>query len=436
METHRSMPQKTLSFFSVLSLIVGVVIGTGIFKTPSLVAANTKSMASFFLAWILGGFLSLIGALCYAELITTYPHAGGDYHYLSRAFGKRMAYFFGWARMTVIQPGSIAMLAFIFGDYVREIVPSLSSPVLAFAAVFILTFLNVQGSRQGTRAQNILTTAKVVGLLCVLAAGTILAPPLPGGEFLDPPKDTSFGLAMVFVLLTYGGWNEAAYISAELKGGRRTMLSALIWGILIITSIYLLANFAYFHGLGREALTHSDVVAADLLRRSLGDVGAKTVSLLIALSALGAINATIFTGARTNYALGQDYKPFRFLGHWRESTNTPANALIFQGTIATALLSFGAITRKGFVSMVDYTAPIFWFFFFLTGISLFVLRSKEREIPRQFAVPLYPLTPLIFVGACLYMLRASVLYTGSGALLGIVICLFGSIFLIFHREEK
>ncbi len=437
MEEAVATPRKTLSVIDGIALIVGVVVGTGIFKTPSLIAANTGDALTFFLAWFLGGAVSLIGALCYAELAVAYPHSGGDYHYLSRAFGRDVAFLFGWARMTVIQPGSIAMLAFVFGDYLSQLLPSFLGPSpCAILAVVIMTALNIMGTRQGTRMQNVLTAAKVIGLVAVLVAGTAFAPPLPTVAGTAPHADGSFGLAMVFVLLTFGGWNEAAYISAELRTGKRTMVHVLLGGIAAITVIYLLAGFAYLAGLGLNAMSRSEVVAADLMRKVMGEGGAGFVSFLIAVSALGAINATIFTGARTTYALGRDFSLFGALGRWRERTNTPANALLLQGAIATALVLLGALTRKGFVTMVEFTAPLFWLFFLLTGASLMVLRRREPETPRPFTVPLYPLIPLAFCATCAYMLRASIAYTGIGALAGLVVFFIGALFLVPARAKQ
>ncbi len=399
-----------------VAIIVGVVIGVFVFKAPSFVAANTGNGLLFLLAWLLGGAVSLVGALCYAELATAYPHAGGDYHYLTRAFGRDIAFLFAWARLTVIQTGSIALLAFAFGDYAKQIMPlsNHASPLYAAAAVVVLTALNVMGVQQGKWTQNALTAAKVVGLLSVIAVGLFLAAPPKVAPPTEAPPHPAFGLAMIFVLYTYGGWNEAAYISAELKDVRRNMVRALVWGIGIITAIYFLASLAYLKGLGIVGMAEAkEAVAADLLRSTFGEGSAKLISLLVAVSALGATNATIFTGARTNYALGRDFAPFRFLGQWHERANTPVNALLVQGVISLALVVLGAWTGEGFEAMVAYTSPVFWFFFLLAGLSLFVLRTSEPSTPRPFLVPLYPLTPLLFCGICVYMLYSSLDYASS-----------------------
>jgi len=211
------------------------------------------------------------------------------------------------------------------------------------------------------------------------------------------------------------------------------MVRALLWGIGIITVIYLFLNLAYLRGLGLREMGQSEVVAADFMRRILGQGGAKFISLLIVISSLGAINASLFTGCRTNYALGRDFSLFGFLGRWRGGSNTPTHALLFQGAIALMLVFFGTLARKGFVTMVEYTAPVFWCFFLLTGLSLFALRIKEPELTRPFRVPFYPFTPFFFCLTCLYMLQASVAYTGVGALVGLAVLVAGGLLLLMTR---
>ena len=431
-------PQQTISVTDAIALIVGVVIGIGIFKTPSMIAANTGRNDVFLLAWLAGGVISVIGALCYAELAAAYPHTGGDYHYLTRAFGRKVGFLFVWSRMTVIQPGSIAMLAFVFGDYLSTILPLGPSFLYAALSVVILTALNLLGVQKGKWTQNLLTAIKVIGLLMVVLVGMMASSSSTPRVPVPPHPGTSFGLAMVFVLLTFGGWNEAAYISAELHEVRRNMVRALLWGVGMITVIYLLINLAYLRGLGLKEMAQSEVVAADLMRRILGEGGAKLISLLIIVSALGAINACLFTGARTNYALGQDFSMFGFLGKWQERSNTPMNALLLMGTISLMWVLLGALARKGFVTMVEYTAPVFWCFFLLAGLSLFVLRFKEPEISRPFRVPLYPLTPILFCFTCVYMLHSSVVYVGAGAFVGLAVLAAGALLLLLkpYPPEK
>lgn len=444
-----TVPKPTLSIIDAGALIVGMVVGVGIFETPTLVAANAQSAGVAIVAWFLGGVMSFIGALCYAELATTYPDAGGTYYYLMRAFGKKLAFLFAWGRMAIIQTGSIALLAFVFGDYASQMVSlgDFSSALYASGAIAFLTVINLLGLKQGKRVQNWLTVAKVLGLLLVIAAGIVAVSSEAGNEVMQQSSQlvantssnqaANFGLAMVFVLLTYGGWNEAAYISAEVREAKRNMVLVLLGSIVVITTIYLLINFAYLHGLGLTAMQASKAPAAKLMGRAWGKGGAVFVSFLIAVSALGTANATIFTGARTNYALGRDFPVLGLLGKWGQRNSSPSNALILQSVIAILLVVYGAIQRKGFSTMVDYTAPVFWFFFLLSGVSLLVLRFREPETHRPFRVPLYPVIPLLFCAICGYMLQSSIAYTGSGARLGIVILLTGiPVLLLNYRISR
>ncbi len=422
-----------------MSLIVGTVIGAGIFRTPPLVASNAGSEGQVFLAWGLGGALSLVGALCYAELATAFPDAGGDYHFLSRAFGSRLAFLFAWARLTVIQTGSISLLAFIAGDYAARLSIGPASPALyAGFVVVVLTGLNVAGIRPGSLTQTALTGGVVLGLLVVVGTGLTLAG--AGGSSLDAPTvpisgSSAFGLSMVFVLLTYGGWSEAAYVSAEVEPPGRNMVRALVGSIFVVTTLYLLVNWAYLRGLGHARVAASTTVAVDLVERATGGVGAQLVSALIVLAAITSVNGTIFTGARTVYALGRDFPPFAILGRWSAETKTPVNALLIQGGIALALVGLGAWTRRGFETMVEYTAPVFWLFLLLTGASLFVLR-RTVPTPRPFPVPLYPVTPLLFCATSGYLLFASLAYTGIGALVGMIVLGIGGLVLVGFSADR
>jgi basic amino acid/polyamine antiporter, APA family len=438
-KTRLAAPRPVLSVVDAVALIVGVVVGVGIFKTPAIVASHAGGTDLFLLTWLVGGVISLIGALCYAELATAYPNTGGDYHYLRRAFGHDMAFLFAWARMMVLQTGSIAMLGFVFGDYALQLLPIGQNGAALYAAlaVALVTMLNLLGVEQGKSAQKVLTAAKILGVLSIVVTGLIIAPPPAADLAANEPPRVAFGLAMIFVLLTYGGWNEAAYMSGEVRNARRNMIWSLLWSISLIAIIFILANLAYLKGLGLTAMSESDVVAADVMRRVAGQGGATFVSVLIAIAALGSMNATTFTGARSIYALGQDYRPLRFLGRWQGGRNTPANALLMQGSIALLLVLLGAWARDGFVTMVEYTAPVFWFFFLLVGLSVFVLRTQEPERSRPFRVPLYPVTPLIFCITCVYMLHSSLAYTGPGAVVGVGVLLAGVPLLsVAHRHHQ
>ncbi|MGL4575819.1 MAG: APC family permease [Burkholderiaceae bacterium] len=424
-----AQPRATLNLTQAIAIIVGIVIGAGIFKAPSLVAANTGSTFWMFAAWIAGGLISLIGALCYAELATSYPNAGGDYHFLRRAYGKAVSFLFAWARFAVITTGSIALLAFVFGDYMTQILPlgAASSALYAVAALLVLTWVNVRGIRSSANTQTWLTAVEVAGLLLIVVAGLFLvsngstaaAPPAASAAAPSTPALGALGLAMVFVLLTYGGWNEAAYISAELKDERRNMVRALMISIAIITGLYLLVNWAYWSGLGIQGMAQSKAVAADLMNVAFGRTGEVIMAVLVAIAALTSMNATMIVGARTNFAAARDWPVLRNVGQWDEERATPVNAIWLQSIAALVLIAIGFAVGGGFKAMVEFTAPVFWLFFLLSGIALFVLRRKHPDLPNRFKVPLYPLTPIVFCLVCAYMLWSSLGYVYSQELGGL-----------------
>lgn len=417
----------TITLTDAISLIVGIVIGAGIFETPALVAASSDRGLVVILVWVMGGIVSLIGALCYAELATTYPHAGGTYEYLKRAFGHNIAFLFAWARMAVIQTGSIALLAFVFGDYTSQLfdLGAFSTSIYAGMAIALLTGFNIIGIQQGKRIQNWLTIITVLGLFTVIGLGLVIVSPVPSETAASAPVSSNWSSAMLFVLLSYGGWNEAAYISAEIRHPQRNIVRSLLWSIGIITALYVLINVAFLRGLGLSGMAQSAAIAADLMRRALGEPGAILISGLVAVTALGSLNASIFTGARTNYALGQDVALFSFLGRWKTQSGTPITGFLVQAAIALGLVCLGTLTRNGFEAMVDYTAPVFWFFFLLSGIALFRLRAKDPLRSRPFQVPLYPVTPLIFCAVCGYLLYSSLVYTELGAVFGVIVVALG-----------
>jgi basic amino acid/polyamine antiporter, APA family len=435
-------PAQVLSLGDATAIIVGLIIGAGIFKAPSTVASGAGGETAMVLCWIAGGVLSFVGAMCYAELTTAYPSVGGEYHFIGRAFGRTPAFFYAWARMTVIVAGSIAVFAFVFGDYCGRLfsLGEHSSPIYAALIVVVLTAVNIVGLSAGKTTQNVFTALLVLGLVIVLWAGLFLAPGAPAAAAqtaASEPSWSGIGLAMIFVLFTYGGWNDGAYISAEVRHRERNMSRALFLSIGLVTVLYVLVNLAYVKGLGFQAVAKSDAVAADLLARLWGTTGEKLISVLVALATLTSINGSMIVGARSNYALGREWPFLRWLGHWNEASSSPRNAYLLQGAIALALVGLGTIERRGFQTLVDFTAPVFWTFFLLTGVSLFVLRAKNPDAPRPYRVPLYPLTPAVFVASCAYMLYSSLAYTGAGALVGVGVLAAGAVVLLLaSRWQK
>jgi amino acid transporter len=424
-------------------LVVGLVVGAGIFSTEPLVASNVPDPLAILIVWLVGGAIALIGALCYSELASAYPHAGGEYHVLQRAFGNLASFLLGWSRLTVLQTGSIALLSFVFADYAVRLLPAaagasaIATPLIAAFAIVVLTVINTLGLRHGRSAQYALTAGVMIGLAMVIAAGLYswvagvvpaATPPTP--EAVQGGTVSGYALAFVFVLLTYGGWSEAAYISAELRDRQRGVTRTLIWGVAAVTTIYLLTNAAYLAALGISGMASSSAVAVDVMESVAGTAGATVVGIIVMAAALSSANATMITGARSNYAVGSDVSPLAMLGVWNETkderdSGAPRGALVAQCIVSLLLVFLGATTRAGFETMVAYTAPVFWLTLFLMGVALFVLRSRDPLIDRPFRVPLYPVLPALFCLTSVAMLWSAIAYAGRGALLGCGVMLAG-----------
>ena len=473
-----------LGLWDAVSIIVGIVIGVTIFKSPQLIMNNVTTPLMGLGAWLLGGVLSLIGALCYAELATTYPRMGGDYVYLKRAYGHWCGFLFGWAQLAVILTASIGAMAFVFGDYAVKVwpppdtaaPPGLSASLkemkpdtseykeleelikgytlrrelwtagFAVLAVSALTMTNILGVVLGKWTQNLLSLLKVVGLGAIVYAG------FQYGEHTsvtipEPVGTANFGMAMIFVLYAYGGWNDAAFVASEVRN-RRNIARALILGTAIITVIYVATNVAYLRALGFEKMRSSWAVAADVGELVNKEHGPRAISILVMISALGAINGLIFTGSRLYSSLGAENSVFALLGRWSPRFGSPVWALLIQGAICLLMIvgvgiqagrdtidwGMEAIYLKkmpwdqyfgGFDTLVSGTAPVFWGFFLLSGLSLFVLRQMDPDIPRPFRVPLFPIIPLIFCATCFYMLYSAIAYAKYISLIGIVPLLIG-----------
>ncbi|MBB6308643.1 APC family permease [Xanthobacter tagetidis] len=420
-----------------VAVMVGIVFGIGIFRTPPLVAANVESDLAFVAVWVAGGLITLAGALCYAELATAHPDRGGEYHFLSRAYGPRLAVLFAWARGSVIQTGAIAAVAFVYGDYMQALLPlgPWGPSIHAALAVAALTALNVWGTRRSSLSQRALTGVTLLMILLVAGVG-LLGPGAEPGVRASAGVDSSaaLGMAMVFVLLTYGGWSEAVYLSGEMRDVQRTMKRTLVIGTAVVVLVYGLFNLALLNAFGLEGLRASDAPAADLMRALGGGTGEALLAVAVAIMALSTLNGTILTGARAFHALGSDVPVLSFLSRDDITARAPVAALLVQGAVALLLVLLGALTRDGFKAMVDFTAPVFWSFLFLVSLSLFLFRIREPDRVRPFKVPLYPLTPILFSAACAGLIYSSLAYTGTGALIGVGVVLAGLPLLLLMRR--
>jgi APA family basic amino acid/polyamine antiporter len=405
----RVTPKRELSLFDSTSIIVGIIIGAGIYQMAPDIAKGVQGWSGVLAIWTIGGLLSLAGALSYAELATAYPREGGDYVYLSRAYGRWAGFLFGWAQLTVVRPGDIAVMAFAFATYGRAIYDPLpgqagiSQRAFAAAAVLVLSIINILGVKQGKWTQNLLTTAKALGLLAVVGIA-IIAP--HGAATAVEPGTLPLSLAFIFVLFTYGGWNEMAYVAAEVKDPRRNIVRALVVGTAAVIALYLLVNGAFLYTLGYRGLAASKAVASDAVGTVFPVIGSRLIAALVCISALGAVNGLIFTGARISYAVGEDHHLFRALGRWDPRTGTPVWALAVQGLIALCLiLAFG-----GYIDAILYTAAAVYTFYLGTSLAVIVLRYREPAVERPYKVTGYPITPLIFVAVCGFLIYKAMSY--------------------------
>lgn len=411
-------PRRQLTLFDTSSIIVGIIIGSSVYVTAPRIAECVPDAISFLAVWLLGGAFALIGSLCYAELATALPAEGGDYVYLSRAYGRPVGFMFAWCELWLVRPGATGSLAYVFAEYADQLLPlgSQAPPIYAAGAVAVITAINLLGVMTGKWTQNLLTMAKVLGLAVVVVIGFRVTAPVAIAPTAPPSHPSvNWGLAMIFILYAYGGWNDMAFVSAEVRDPERNIVRALVLGTSAVTGIYLLLNASFLHALGFHGVRGGSALAAEVVRLGLGGWGGKAVSALVAISALGAINGMTFTAARIYYALGKQHRLFAPLGVWNARFDGPTRALLLQGTVTLGLVMWfgGALkgpAKKGFDTMANFTFPPFWFFLMLVGLAVIVLRWREPELVRPYRVVGFPLLPLIFSAGAAYMAWSSLAY--------------------------
>jgi amino acid transporter len=457
--------QPLLGWWDAASIIVGIVVGTAIFRSPTLVFQNVAAPWQALAIWLVGGVLSLCGALCYAELATLYPRNGGDYEYLTRAYGRTCGFLFGWAQLAVVRSASIGTMGFTLADYVAQVwpVPEAGKAWIASAVILALTVVNLFGLRTGKITQNLFTCAKVVGLSALAGAGLLIgqrealltqAVELRDAALVTPANWSGWGMAMVFVLYAFGGWNDAVFVAAEVREPKKNLPRALFVGLLAITVIYLAVNTAMLAVLGLGAARQTMTPAADVMQHAVGPGGAAVVSTLVVISAIGAINGMILTGPRIYATMGRDHRLFRWLARGCGPYATPMAAIVAQGAAAILLVFAVGISQGrraidsgmqalhlpalpwkeyfgGFDTLLAATAPVFWAFFLLTGIAVVILRYRDPRAPRPFLVPLFPLPVVIFCASCGFMIYSAIAYAGWLTLIGLVPLLSGGVLLGF-----
>jgi amino acid transporter len=444
------------------SLIIGIVIGASLFRVPGAVLSNVPDPTRGLLLWLAGGLLSLAGALCYCELATAYPRMGGDYVYLTRAYGPAVGFLFGWMRFAVILPANVGAMAFIFAEHAQRLMkfPPAATVALAVGAILSLTVLNLGGAAVGKRVQNGLTLSKLAGLALIVAAGVwLLFSPRPSISPQPPvASSANYGLAMIFILYAYGGWSDAAFVAAEVRDPRRNIPRAMLIGLGSITAIYLAVNAAYLAGLGFEGVRNSATPAAELLQRAWGNLGETVISLIVMFSTLGAINGMLYSGSRLTASVAEEHRALRWLGGWDGVHGAPVRSLLGIGVVSLLLVWFvgtdggksvlvlllswtgkralaWAPGEKGFDTLVTGTAPTFWMFFCLIAAAVPRLRFREPNTERPFRCGI-AVTPLLFGATSLFMLWSSLDYAWELALLGLAVLAAGVVAYVLSNRRS
>ena len=415
MTTQAASLRRHLGAGQALLLALGMILTTDVLKTAPTVAANVGGW-QFYGLWVLGGLISMVGALCYVEMASAFPDAGGEYSFLRRAWGNEVGALLAWSRFAIMHTGWIALMAWMFADYASALWPmgAAGRTIFALGTVALMTGFNLMHVRLGFFTQSALVLLVAAGFGAVVVAGWAVPAAMHGG----PPAAGHVGTALIYIFLAYGGWSDAATLSAEVRSSRYGMLVASIGSIAALMVIYLALNYAMVSGLGMGGLAASTAPAADLARRAFGASGAGLIVAVVGISAVASINSTLIVGARTTYAATRDSTALRFIGQWHAARGTPARAMLAEGGFAMILTAAAGATQSGFNTMVGYMTPVYWLFIMLAMGASIRLRLLHPGVARPVKTPLFPLFPLAFIGVAAWMLYASLTELGAGALFG------------------
>ncbi len=409
----------------------GTMIASAIFIVPATVAAAVHGTALMTLVWVIGGIVSLLGALSIAELAAAYPEAGGQYAYLREAYGTVWAFLYGWANFAVINTASIAAIAVGFARYIGFFTPLSETAIrsVAIASIIGLTLLNCRGVRLGATTQNVLTTLKIAALLALIATSFVL----PGGgggasSHLEPlwPSGTMgqwigpFGVAMVGVLWAYDGWIETTYVGSEIMDPGRNLPRSIILSTLIVIALYVLVSVAYVYVLSPASVAGSALVASDAAKVTMGGIGATFVVVAILISTLGANNGIILTAARIPYAMARGGMFFRSQGIVHPRYATPAVALLTQGVIASALTAFGTYDQ-----LFTYVVFAQFVFYALSAGAVIRLRQTAPQLARPYRTWGYPVTPIVFIAFAIWLVYNTIVETPRDSAIGAGLILLG-----------
>ncbi len=433
---------RRIGLFSGTMMVVGGIIGSGIFLNPALVAERVRTAELTLLVWVIGGAIALLGALVFAELGARRPVAGGGYVYLRDAYGKLPAFLYAWTLLLVIATGAIAAVAVTFAGYTATLIgygPAARLP-LAVGAILTLSAVNYVGVRPGAITQNIFTVLKLTALAVLIGAGWAFIPGPPDTATLPPLAEkqllVAVGAALVPVLFAFGGWQQTNFVAEELIEAERNLPRALVAGVIIVVVVYLLANVAYVRTLGVSGLAQSSAPAADAVSAVLGSRGRSIIAAGIAVSTFGFLNLVILVSPRVYQAMARDGLFFPRLAGLHPRYRTPSAAIVFQAVWAIVLTTTG---RYG--DLLDYVVFGDWIFFAAVASTVFVFRARERtgreSSSLRFRMPGFPILPLAFILAAMYVVLGSVASNPANALKGSVLMLLGvPVFLYWQRREK
>ena len=430
---------RVLRLGDLVYIVLGTVIGSGIFLLPGPVLQETGGHVGLALGvWVAGGLLSFLGAITYAELGAMMPQAGGIYIYIRDAFGRPSAFLFGWMLFIVIAPASVATLAVGSTAYLQELVPlsSIASRAVALGMIVVLALLNIRGTKESARVQDWTTAVKVGAIVlmsvALLAVGRVAgpvtaatAPAAPGPGLL-----TGIGVAMVAVLWAYEGWTYVTFSAGETLEPQRTFPRAIAIGTGALIALYLLANLGYLAVLGPATVAKSDRVASEAVRAAFGPAAGRAIAVVVLLSMFSAVNAILLTAPRVFYAMAKDGLFFRKLAEIHPRLGTPAIAIA-----ATALWSMVLAASGTYTQLLTYVVFTAWIFYGLGAVSVFVFRRTRPDAPRPFRVPGYPWTPALFVLAALGIVIATLVGQPTRALAGLAALALGMpAYLIWRRS--
>lgn len=422
-------PRQHLGLMAATMVALGMIMSTDVLKTAPTVALNVAP-AQFVWLWIGGGLVSLIGALCYVEMACAFPDAGGEYHFLTRAWGPRMGALYAWSRFAVMHTGWIALMAHLLADYAAAIVPmgDAARTAFALAVVALLALINCVHVRVAFMAQALLVGLVAAGFAAVIVAGFVAVPP-PGDAAALAPGDRHLGVALIYVFLAYGGWTDMATLSAELRSARhrRGMALVTMGAIGLLMALYIALNTAMAHGLGLGALAHSNAPGADVARAAFGPAGALLVVLVVTISAVASINSTLIVGSRITWAASRTIPALHRLADWHPGRGTPVAAVLAVAGFSAVLTVLAGLTGNGFGAMVDYMTPVYWVFILLGMGAAIRLRRLSGGASFPIRTPLFPLFPLAFGAVAVIMLWSSLTELGPGALIGAAVMAVGAV---------